>query len=172
VKRLPVHVALAALLSLAASWLLWKDLFKPIPAVPVAPATPAPPPPRIQRIPSAADNVGPLPSPLVLEGPFNEVINQLRAAANLNIWVNYRAMAASGISKESPICLDVSGQSLDVALDSLLRQASTPDTMLICKIEGRFGDIKVVTPRPIPEFTILILDVRPLLNRAPPRPAR
>ena len=165
--RLPAHLALAALLSLAASWLLWKNLLKPIPPVPIgsSPARRPPPPPVVERVPGESNNAQILPSPLVLEGPFNEVIDQLRAAANLNIWVNYRAMAAGGIPRNTPVCLDVSGQELDVALESLLIQASTPDTRLNCTIRGRLVDIKAPTP-PIERDSILaIYDVRPFVGR-------
>ena len=99
-----------------------------IPPVPFAVSPPRPPPPIVQRISGESDDLLTLPSPLILEGPFNEVIEQLRNVANLNIWVNYRGMTAGGIPKNTPICLDVSGQNLDVALESLLVQASTPDT--------------------------------------------
>ncbi len=169
-KRLSVHLILAALLSLGASWFLWKDLLKPIPPVPFATSPPPPPPPTVWRDADASNNLEPLPSPFILEGPFDQVIEQLRAAAHLNIWVNYRGMAAGGIRKNTPIHLDVSGKTLDAALESLLKQASTPDTRLICKIRGRFVDINVPTTPLESQILVGSHDIRGLI--APPSSAR
>jgi hypothetical protein len=166
VKRLRAHLALTAFLSLAASWLLWKNLLDPVPPVPIAPA---PPTPRliVHHPPAITNEIQSLPSPLILNGPFDQVIDQLRTAAHLNIWVNYRAMAAAGIPKDTPISLDASGQTLDVVFNSLLAQACTPNTTLICTIRGRLIDINVRTPPPASEIIVAIHDVRDLVGRSP-----
>jgi hypothetical protein len=71
-----------------------------------------------------------LPTPLVLNSTLARAIDDLRNATRRNIFVNWKTLEIAGVTRDTPVSLDVSGLPFADALTLLLSRVSTPDEPL------------------------------------------
>jgi hypothetical protein len=104
--------------SLGVAWWLWSPILGPYPF------GPPPPPPPASRLTSAAARLyaTTLPAIDVDRLAFADALDRLRDGAGAQIFVNWRALEASGINKDAPVSLHPPAANLGAVLRSLLDQ--------------------------------------------------
>jgi hypothetical protein len=134
-RRFLVAIPLVTLFSLTAAWLLWKPLLGEEPFGPVYPA----PPPRKLTAGEARLYATTVPAQDFARLPLAEAFDHLRDDSGAEIFINWRALAAAGINKDTPVALRTSATRLEPAVRSVLDQAQAkrPGVRLdFCEDEG------------------------------------
>jgi hypothetical protein len=96
--------------------------------------------------------------------PLEKVINFCRNAADVNIFVNWSALQASGVSRDMPITLKLRGRSLGETLTAILDQAGGDSRSLAYIIDG--GTITISTKEDMesPKYQVVkVFDIRDML---------
>jgi hypothetical protein len=176
-NRIVAQLLLTLAACLTASWLLWGKHLRGWPQPPPA-ATPREIAFGFQVDPKTAAVLDRrLPTPFVLGGTFLDDDDRLRDEG-AQLFVNWHALQAVGIAKETPLTIDVSGMTIGDALLALTAAASTPRVKLGCFVDE--GVIEISTHSDLDMNTVMrVYDVRDLVagplylpkSRATPSPA-
>ncbi|MDB5323022.1 MAG: hypothetical protein JWN40_4653 [Phycisphaerales bacterium] len=160
-RRFLIALPLVTLLSLAAAWLLWKPLLGEEPFGPVYLA----PSPRKLRAGEARLYATTVPAQDFPRLPLIEAFDHLRDDSGAGIFINWRALSAAGINKDTPVALRWGATRLEPAVRSVLDQAQATRAGVrldFCEDEG----ILTISTRDdlARNVATRIYDVRDLIN--------
>src|SRR4051794_31387513 len=166
--RFALLILAAVLMSLGASWLIWRDRLTPTTLTKHASPAPA----ALQR--QYGSRISPdlatalerkLPPTFDTSGGFDTVTKRLRDATGVRIFVNWRSLERYGrVNERTPINIAVGGMTLQQALTRIL--ASVQSTEPLAALAN--DDALFIDAAPELEWTTMtrVYDVRDLL---PPR---
>jgi hypothetical protein len=153
-----LFLPLAAVAALTVSWFVWRPLLG---AYPFGPPRPVAPP-----VPAETSELydRPLPQLDFDRTSLSEVIDQLRALSNANIFLNWRAMEIAGIDRHVPVTLHLGPGRLGDALTVLLSRAGRPSAPLVFTVDQ--GVITVSTKEDLARnVQTRVYDVRDFIMR-------
>lgn len=149
-----------AVVALAASWFLWRPLLGDEPFGPSHP----PPPPVPANVAPLYD--APVPALHFSNTPLGSAIDQLRQASGVSIFVNWRALQAAAVNKDTLVNGDIPACRFADSLKTLLTRFGTYKEL------DFDGDAQVVTLSTRDDFagrnlSTRVIDIRHLIVDAP-----
>jgi hypothetical protein len=155
---------LVTLACLAVSWFLFRPLLGDYPF------GPPPPPPLVQRLSPAAAKLFATSVPALDFDrlPVRDAIDRLGDPAGLRVFVNWRALGAAGVPRDSPVSLHAPSARLDDVVRDLVGQLQSQHPGVRLDFTEDQGSLVLSTYDDLARnMTVRVYDVRDLVDPGP-----